>query len=167
MTDAPPQVDFADAYRRYAPGAFRRARQLLGSAAEADEVVHDVFLRLMEKPDQYRRQSALSTYLYSAVTHACLNHLRNRNVRLGLVERFVAPNAARHASATAETSAQLHSALRAMPEPLAEVAIYYYMDGLSHEEIAAILGCSRRQVGYHVSAIERWSVREELRACRI
>ena len=167
MTDAPHDADFEGIYRRYAPGAFRRARQLLGNAAEADEIVHDVFLCLIEKPDQYRGQSKLSTYLYSAVTHACLNQLRNRKLRFGLLERFVAPNARRDTPAAAEASAQLHAALRAMPAPLAEVAVYYYMDGLSHEEIAELLGCSRRQVGYHVSAIERWSVREELRACRI
>lgn len=167
MTDAPSHPDFEDTYRRHAPGAFRRARQLLGSAAEADEVVHDVFLRFIESPDKYRGQSKLSTYLYSAVTHACLNHLRNRKIRLGLIKRFLEPHALHGAPAAAEANSQLYSALRAMPEPLAEVAVYYYMDGLSHEEIAEILGCSRRQVGYHVSAIERWSVREELRACRI
>jgi RNA polymerase sigma-70 factor (ECF subfamily) len=164
----PPQdTDFAEVYRRYAPGALRRARRILGSEADADEMVHDVFLRLLEHPEQYRARSAFSIYLYSAVTHACFNHLRNRRNRHRMIERFLVPLRAPGAEARGDISAELRSALAAMPEPLAEVAVYYYMDGLTHAEIAEIVGCSRRQVGNHIEAIARWADREELRACRI
>ena len=60
----------------------------------------------------------------------------------------------------------LRSTLRRMPPPLGEVAIYYHLDGLTHAEIAELVGCSRRQVGNHLAAIERWAGREELRSCR-
>lgn len=169
MPSSPPTQDrdFADLYRRYAAGALRRARRILGSQVDAEEVVHDVFVRLLENPDQYRGQSAFSIYLYSAVTYACFNHVRNHRKRRGLIERFVAALHKPEARAPGEISAQLRSALAAMPEPLAEVAVYYYVDGLTHAEIAEIIGCSRRQVGYHIEAIARWASREELRACRI
>jgi len=168
--DSPPRrdLDFADVYRRYAPSALRRARRILGSEVDADEVVHDVFLQLLEHPEQYRAQSAFSMYLYSAVTHACFNQLRNRRKRRQLIERFLVPHATTGAAgASGEIGVQLRSALTAMPEPLAEVAVYYYMDGLTHEEIAELVGCSRRQVGNHLEAITRWASREELRACRV
>jgi RNA polymerase sigma-70 factor (ECF subfamily) len=161
------ETDFADIYRRYAPSALRRARRILASEADAEEVVHDVFVRLLERPEQYRAQSGFSIYLYSAVTHACFNHLRNHRNRRGLVERFVVPFAGSHAEPPGQIGAELRSALASMPEPLAEVAVYYYMDGLTHDEIAEIVGCSRRQVGNHIEAIARWASREELRACRI
>src|SRR5262245_54048702 len=159
MPSSPPTQDrdFADLYRRYAASALRRARRILGSQVDAEEVVHDVFVRLLESPEQYRGQSAFSIYLYSAVTHACFNHVRNHRKRRGLIERFVAPLRGRQASAPGEISAELRSALAAMPAPLPEVAVYYYMDGLTHEEIADIVGCSRRQVGYHIEAIARWA----------
>ena len=144
----------------------RRARRILGSEVDADEVVHDVFLHLLERPEQYRAQSAFSIYLYSAVTHACFNHLRNRRKRRQLIERFLLPLPASRAETSGEIGAQLRSALAAMPEPLAEVAVYFYMDGLTHAEIAEVVGCSRRQVGNHIEAIARWANREELRACR-
>ncbi|MDH5675235.1 MAG: sigma-70 family RNA polymerase sigma factor [Myxococcales bacterium] len=160
------EADFDLVYRRYAPAALRRARRLLGDAAEADEVIHDVFLRLLEHPQRFRGDSALSTYLYSAVTHACFNQLRNAQNRRRLLERF-RPPAPTPPESPAEIGAELRSALLAMPEPLAEVAVYFYMDGLTHEEIAELIGCSRRQVGNHITAITRWASREELRACRI
>jgi RNA polymerase sigma-70 factor (ECF subfamily) len=130
--------------------------------------VHDVFVSLLERPEQYRGSSSLSTFLYSAVTHACLNRIRNQRVRLQrLREHWLQVIARPRVEAPAEISRALRSALRRMPEPLAEVAVYFYMDGLSHEQIAELLGCSKRQVGYHLAAIERWAGREELRSCRI
>lgn len=141
---------------------------MLGSDADAYEVVHDIFVGLLERPEQYRGASSLATFLYSTVTHSCLNRIRNRHNRLRLLHQYwqrAMPQT--RPAASAEVSSALHSALRRMPEPLAEVAIYFYLDGLSHEEIASMLGCSKRQVGNHIAAIARWASREELRSCRI
>src|SRR5688572_26052095 len=76
-------------YQRHAPAVFRRARQILGNAADAREIVQDVFLSLFEAPHQFRGKSSLSTFLYSATTHACLNRVRNQRNRERLIhERF-------------------------------------------------------------------------------
>jgi RNA polymerase sigma-70 factor (ECF subfamily) len=34
-----------------------------------------------------------------------------------------------------------------VPEELAQAAVYYYADEMTHEEIAEVLRCSRRHVG--------------------
>jgi RNA polymerase sigma factor (sigma-70 family) len=77
---------FEELYRRHAANAFRRARRLLANDADAHEVMHDVFLSLFERPEQYEGRSTLSTFLFSAVTHACLNRLRNDKTRRRLLE---------------------------------------------------------------------------------
>ena len=159
---------FDGLYRRYAPSAFRRARSMLGSDADAHELVHDVFLGLLERPQQYRGESQMSTFLYSTVTHACLNRIRDRRNRLRLLRERVFGHGPRVVSGEAPAASSiLRSVLERMPPPLAEVAVYHYMDGLTHEEIATILGCSRRQVGNHVSSLSRWATRQELQSCRI
>ncbi|MDD9967090.1 MAG: sigma-70 family RNA polymerase sigma factor [Myxococcales bacterium] len=159
---------FDRAYRKYAPSALRRARHLLGNDQDAYEVVHDVFVRLLERPDRYRGEAALSTFFYSSVTHGCLNRLRNRTTRWSLLrERFVS-GLLRHSSpGTQEALVLLRTTLERMPEPLAEVAIYYHLDGLTQDEISTLLGCSRRQVGHHLNRIARWIDKQELAACRI
>ncbi len=159
---------FDTIYRQHAPGAFRRARRLLGSDADAYEVVHDIFLSLLERPEQYSGDSRMSTFIYSAITHACLNCIRNRRTRLRLLrDRWLGRDSEARRQKTPEALSILRSALQRMPVPLGEVAVYYYMDGLSHQEIARILGCSRRQVGNHVSRIAKWATKEELSSCRI
>jgi RNA polymerase sigma-70 factor (ECF subfamily) len=157
-------------YRRHAPAAFRRARRLLGSDADAHEVVHDLFLSLCERPAQYAANSSMSTFLYAAVTHACLNRIRNRGNRTRLLRAHLAVQAQGPAVAPGPAADQLvalRSMLERMPEPLAHVAVYYHFDDLAHEDIARILGCSRRHVGNLLVRLEEWVGRHGETACAI
>jgi len=46
--------------------------------------------------------------------------------------------------------------LEQLPRALAEVAVYYYVDELSQQEIADLMGCSRRHVGHLIERLEAW-----------
>jgi RNA polymerase sigma-70 factor (ECF subfamily) len=141
-------------YRKHAPAAFRRAQRMLGSAADADEVVHEVFLRLFEGPTTFRGTSKLSTYLYSAVTHVCLNRIRNSRTQNRLASERVHVIPTRDPGTRPEWTVAAHDLLRRLPDPLAAVAVYYYLDELSQREIAEILGCSHVHVGKLIRRIE-------------
>ncbi|HYP87242.1 MAG TPA: sigma-70 family RNA polymerase sigma factor [Polyangiaceae bacterium] len=151
------QAELAQLYRRHGPMVFRRARQILGNEADAGEVVQDVFLSLFEKPAQFAGASSLTTFLYSATTHACLNRLRNQRGRAKL-------NRAREAELapgdteplTQEQLLMLQTTLRNMPPELAHVAVYHFMDGLTQDEIAEVMSCSRRHVGNQLARALRW-----------
>ncbi|HKP58327.1 MAG TPA: sigma-70 family RNA polymerase sigma factor [Polyangiales bacterium] len=163
MSDRAP--DFEGLYRRHAPNAFRRAWRMLGNSADAHEVVHDVFLSLYERPEQYAGKSSLNTFLYSAITHACLNRLRNGGNRRRLLEETQRIPHPEMLAASPEQAAVLRSVLEQMPEPLAQVSVYYYLDELSHADIARIMGCSSRHVGDLLERVARWAAREESAVC--
>ena len=154
-------------YRRYAPMAFRRAHRLLGSDADAHEVVQDVFLQLFLQPDQFSGRSSWTTYLYSAVTHACLKRISQQKNRRRLFQSHVVRNTAHEAdqALSQERLYLLHEQLTRLPEELARVVIYAHVDDLTHEEIARLLGCSRRQVGKLLERAWQWARREEERPC--
>ena len=163
-------ADDADAlessYRRHAGMVFRRARVLLGNDADAHEVVQDVFLSLFERPEQFAGRSSLVTFLYGATTHACLNRIKQRNNRARLVEQRVrcVQEGTEQGNMSMEERYALHRALERMPEQLARVLVYAHVDGLTHEEIAELLGCSERQIGKLLERLARWR-REEERPC--
>jgi RNA polymerase sigma-70 factor (ECF subfamily) len=159
------QSDFDALYRRHAPNAFRRAWRLLGNASDAHEVVHDVFLALYERPEQYSGRSRLSTFLYSAVTHACLNRLRNHDTRERLLREHASVAAPTLVRAGQEDAAEIRALLEHMPEPLAQVAVYYHLDELSHADIARIMGCSSRHVGDLLARVHAWVARREGAVC--
>lgn len=127
----------------------RRARQILGSDDQAKEVLQEIFLGLVDRPDKFEGRSAITTFLYAATTNMCLNRMRDTKNRTRLLEHWVVPAAADAAIAPhADAVIELRRVLDRLPPEEAAAAIYYYLDGMSHDEIAKVQGCSRRQVGY-------------------
>ncbi len=150
-----------DAYRAFAPMVFRRARALLRDESEAREIVQEMFLTMVDDPSGFRAATSLASWLYTATTHRCLNRLRDVKNRTRLLESEVAPPAAEAYSASAETIAVLRQVLAQLPEELAQVAVYFYMDEMTHEEIAEIVGCSRRHVANLLARLDDRMRREE------
>jgi RNA polymerase sigma-70 factor (ECF subfamily) len=150
----------AEAYRCHGGHVFRRARRLLGSEADAHEVVQDVFLSLLERPEQYEGRSMLTTFLYATTTHACLNRIRNQKNRARLLEREAWADDGSIPLAP-ERRLELHALLRRMPDEWARAAVYHYMDDLTHDDIAAVMGCSRRHVGNLLARAAAWAQTEQ------
>jgi RNA polymerase sigma-70 factor (ECF subfamily) len=140
----PPSIETL--YVSHGPAVLRRARQLLGDEAEAQEVLHDVFTSLIQDPGQFAGKSSAMTFLYRMTTNAALGRLRRRRTHARLLaenyggrEEPTAPNA--------EMLLELRAWLASLPEELAQVAVYYHMDELTQDELASVLGCSRQWVG--------------------
>jgi len=134
-------------YRRHGDVVLRRARQILGNDQDAREALQQLFMSLLSDPNQFAGRSSITSWLYGATTHLCLNAIRNRKTRLRLAEAHV--RADRDVEpARADRIAQVRQLLALLPIELAEVVVYYYVDEMTHDEIAAVVGCSRRQVGY-------------------
>lgn len=152
--------EVSELYLRHGGMVFRRARRLLRSDAEAHEVVQDLFLSLLERPEQIDVTRALTAWFYSATTHACLNRLRNRQNRARLTAEQ-GPAREEQSGLGPDALALLRDALCKLPPPLAEVAVYAFCDGLSQEEIAPLIGCSRRQVGVLIERVRAWGRAQE------
>jgi RNA polymerase sigma-70 factor (ECF subfamily) len=144
--------DVEVAYRKHAHCVLRRATRLLGSEAEGREVVQEVFLSLWERPEAFNGQSSLLTFLYSATTHRCLNRLREGATQKRLLQAR-AEIAAEPLSPSPELGLELERLLRELPEELAAVAVYVHLDGLSYDEVASVMGCSRRKVAYLIEQL--------------
>ena len=137
--------DIDRVYRSHGHVVWRRARAILASEDDARDLVQEVFRRLLENPSMFRGDSALSTFVYAMTTRLCLQRLRNRATRMRLDELHAPPPGALGGDAARATA--LRDILTHIPHELAEAAVYYYVDEMTHQEIAVVLGCSRRRVG--------------------
>jgi RNA polymerase sigma factor (sigma-70 family) len=155
---------FEELYRRHAPSVYRRAQELLGSDTDAREVVQDLFVSLLERPAQFAGRSSLTTYLYSAATHTCLNRLRDRRNRARLLALHAQASATAQAP-RAEKLVLLRDLLIRLPEELAQVAVYYHLDEMTYDEIAETMGCSRRHVATLLQRLSRRHDAPEVKAC--
>lgn len=96
-------------------------------------------------------------YLYRAVTNRCLNLMRDRKNRDRLLE---ARDLAGSESRTGLDSVVIgHDLLFRLIEKLdrrsQEIIVYHFVDDMSQEEVAAIMGISRRAVVKRLAAIRK------------
>lgn len=132
-------------YRDHGHSVLRRARGLLGSDSEGEEMLHEVFLKLLEDPAQLAHLQNPLAWLYSVTTNACFNRIRNRKTRQKILSAQ-RPAEELH-DAGLERRLTLDGLLSALPDEAAAALVYYHMDQMTHAEIAEMLGCSRRHVG--------------------
>jgi RNA polymerase sigma factor (sigma-70 family) len=132
-------------YTAHGPMVLRRARLLLRDDQAAHDALHDVFLRVLRTEGEFRAQASPATWLYRIATNHCLNVLRDERRRVELRTRYLRPPS--EAGGDADAPIQLAQILRHVRPELQEIAIYHLVDDLKHEEIAELLGVSRRTIG--------------------
>lgn len=151
----PAQLDIQQLYRSY--GGLVRARiRRFYQGEEAEDVLQEVFMRAMEKLDTFRGESAPSTWLYQLTTRYCLNRLRDASRRRELIEEqdgvwWSKPSV----GVTQESRLLLEQIWQGVDEETALIAVSYYVDGMTREDVAALVGCSVRTVGYRLEALKK------------
>jgi len=148
-------LDVDTLYRRHSGVVFRRARRFFDED-EAREVTHEVFLKVVEKQSTFRAEAQPTTWLYQMTTNHCLNRLRDRRRRaeklaLNAELPWLLPSGA----TDAETTLFLEQVWAELDEALVTIGVYYFVDGMTHAEIAEVVGVSRRTVGNRVDEIRR------------
>lgn len=157
--DRLPQAQLARLFELHAPRVYRRALRLLGNPADAEEATQEVFVRVMKGADGFRGDAQVTTWLYQVTTNYCLNQLRDRARRRDLFDTRVAAAADETGPARSDDLVLLRRLLSGADERQAQAAVYVFLDGLSHDEAAELLGVSRRTVG---NLLERFT--EQARA---
>ena len=135
--------DIHSLYDRYAPMVYRRVLRFY-PAAEAPEIVQEVFVRVIERWGSFQGTSSAATWLYRLTTNHCINRLRDQRRRRELWrEEGVALWGNSAQDAGHEAHVMLRELFERVEPELLEVGVMYYVDGMSHAEIARVVGCSR------------------------
>ena len=140
MTNA----ELGQIYERYAHLVHRRCHRLLGSAADADDAMHDVFLRAQRAPAPRVVGSTL-VWLYRISTHCCFDRLR-AGVRSARQHAALQRGEAM-LNADPDHRALVGMVLRKVDAATCEIGLLHHVDGLTQDEIATESGYSRRTVG--------------------
>ena len=125
-------------YDRHAAGVHRVAFSLLRSAAEAEDVVQDVFLGLPRALRSYAGRGSLEAWIGRVAARTALMRMRARRRRR---EDELAADADPRATRDAPVErVALERALAALPEALRVVFVLKVVEGYSHEEVAEMVG---------------------------
>jgi len=149
-----PPGELEQLFRAHHGRVFRTAHRITGSAADAEDVLQTVFLRLIKGQETYDLSQNPEAYLSRAAINASLDLLRSRNrsKSVGLDEvdeealpsRFQGPEA-EHADR--ELHNLVRQAVSHLGKTAAEMFVLRYYEGFDNQEIAAFLKTSPLVVG--------------------
>jgi RNA polymerase sigma-70 factor, ECF subfamily len=150
-----PQPEIAHLYAAHAARVLRWVRRF-STERDPEELVHEIFVKVIERIEQFRAEASPTTWLYRVTTNHCLNRMRDQGRRAELRrEHLDATWAIAVEPADQETVTMLGQLFRALDAEQAEVAVYYFIDGMTHAEIARIVGCSERTVGNRLERLRK------------
>lgn len=151
-------------------------RHVSGDAAAADDLLQEVLVRVFRAAPQRDAVQPFAVWLYCIARHVAVSHLRQRDARGRLLQALAAGSHAllarfqRHEAppplrmvADQEFAAAFATALRTLPEEFRSVFLLRQREGLSYEEIAAIVGIPAKTVSTRLVRA-REKLRRELAA---
>jgi len=137
MKAATETVDVEAYYRQFAPMVFRRCLFLLKSEEAALDVMQDVFVQLLRFKDRLQHQGP-SSLLYTIATRLSLNALRKKRWE-ALPEELGVRD--RHEDLVL-VRLWLDRIFQAEKPDTKVMAIYHFVDGMTLEETAKMVGLS-------------------------
>ena len=152
-------VDVNRLYRRHIALARGRAMRLLGDAQAAQEVAEEAFIKLLDHGERRGSDEELAAFVYRTVTNLALNRLREgvRQKELSAL-RATNPALASQSKDHGNVSA-LREILALVSYDEAQIAAYFYVDGLEEGEIADLLGIEVRTVGKRLTCFDERALR--------
>lgn len=146
-------------YTRFEGMVLRRCRFLLDDEQEALDTMQEVFVDLLERGDLELHSP--SGYLFVAATRKCLNRLRSKRRRPETANSELVYTIASASGTSGQSAARmvLDWLFDRQPETSGVIAMLYYVDGLTHAQVA-------EEVGMSVSGVRKRlrRMRKDLRA---
>lgn len=140
-------------YAQFAPVVFRRARRVVARDADAWDVVQEVFERMLTHGSGFRGEARPMTWVYRVTTNVALNFVRSRKLREPLLT--VVPDEPSTGADHVEARQLLTKWLAHLDEREVEVATLLYLDGLTQQEVADVLGLSRKTIVREVEELRQ------------
>lgn len=142
------RLELGAIYRAHAQTVARWAARLAGPLLDPEDVVQEVFLIAQRLLPGFRGEAQVTTWLFR-ITRNVVRH-RRRRARLWRLLRDAGDDAARRAASQRpspledlerlEAQATVYRVLDAMSDKYRTVFVLFEMEGLSGQEVAALMG---------------------------
>lgn len=144
-------VEFDRVYLSHYPALYNYAFTMLADKQLAEEMVHQVFLKMLERNAPVTIHTSIKAYLYRAVNNECLNYIKHQKVKQS--HQTYTMNTVNHQTETPanklqfrELELRLHKAINDLPLQCRIVFQMSRFEELKYAEIAAELGISIKTV---------------------
>jgi RNA polymerase sigma-70 factor (ECF subfamily) len=150
MTSTSPLAGFGALYERHSETVFRAALRVTGNAADAEDVLQTVFLRVLARGNETAVLPA--AYFKRAAVNAAVDVLRRREHRAESAYDDVSPLAVQPAGLLKE---RLRRAIAALDGDDASLFLLRHVEGLTIDELAAMFEIDKNNVAVRLHRIRR------------
>lgn len=150
------QAAFAEIMRRYSPPVYRLARNFLGEADEALDVLQETFMAAHQALPRYDDKRPMRAWLSTIALNKCRDWSRKQKVRrllsfagpMGGEAETIADDQVPLDDATGDRQEleRVQRAISTLPAALKEPLVLRTIEGLSQAETAAVLSISEKAV---------------------
>ncbi|HKV37895.1 MAG TPA: sigma-70 family RNA polymerase sigma factor [Blastocatellia bacterium] len=138
-------------FEAYKDRVYSMALHFCGNEATATDITQQVFLKVLSGISQFRRDAELTTWLYRIVANTCVDEHRSRRKLVPLSEGIEVRNLAAYRNEEEriyrrQIAASVKEAIAGLRPKLRLPILLRYVEGLSYDEIARVLDCSKGTV---------------------
>jgi RNA polymerase sigma factor (sigma-70 family) len=112
-----------------------------GNRASSEDLVQDVFVRVLKYRRTYRPGSRFLTWMYHIARHARVDYLRKRRGEIEWDDAYAAPVLPGDPAEAAQHQRCLALALQRLPDDKREVLVLSRFQGLRYDAIGQLLNC--------------------------
>ncbi|HJX82898.1 MAG TPA: RNA polymerase sigma factor [Candidatus Angelobacter sp.] len=128
-------------FDRYQMPLFNFYCKLTGDRAVSEDLVQDVFFRILKYRHTYAVGTPFRAWMYQIARNARVDHFRKSRPETGLEQEMLPVVTHPDLAQQKQETALLHHALMQMPEEKREVLVLARFQELKYSEIAELLGC--------------------------
>jgi RNA polymerase sigma factor (sigma-70 family) len=128
-------------FERHHRRLLRYCWHMTGRAQTSEDLVQEVFLRVLRHRETFREGNMFTPWLFSIARNAHHDGWRKRRRELPLEPAALPPASPGMPIEKQEELDRLQHALKALPDDQRELLIMHRFSGMSHAEIAEALGC--------------------------
>ncbi|AKD05225.1 sigma-70 family RNA polymerase sigma factor [Pontibacter korlensis] len=147
---------YSQYWRELYVAAFRRLR----SEEEVEDILQDIFLSLVQKPEVLDKEGSVKAYLHQALKYKIIDFYRKDQLRHSFALEEL--QATKHAGTTSdelllaeELELCVQEEVSRMPEKMQQVYLLSRKESMSIEQIAEQLGISNQTVKNQISSALR------------
>ncbi len=147
---------FDDLIRKYRERVYSVVYNMTSNREDAADLTQDAFIKAFQSINRFQGQASFFTWLYRIAVNSTLTHLRKSKLRTffsfekindedkttELVEQLTDKKGVEREVFVKELQEKLNEAMQKLSIKHRTVVTLFEIDGLSHEEIADVVGCS-------------------------
>jgi RNA polymerase sigma factor (sigma-70 family) len=139
---------FEEIYERYANKVYRKCYSFVYSQEKAEDLTHDIFLKLVVKIGTYKESSKFSTWLYSITYNYCMDQIRvnKKKTEVALQDNYDMSEEEDDSELMDFHGTELNKSLKQLPSEERMLLQMKYQEDFSIKEIADTLKISESAV---------------------